>query len=119
MLKEIRPTEWTIIGCIIAITAIGLCGCAGTQTGQATTVTAESVFAAESAYQVAASVEAAAMPSLNAATKAKLKALDNTAYNDLQPLVKAASTPGATIDAVAFAAAEDAIAAFTTATKGG
>ena len=50
--------------------------------------------------------------------KAKLKALDNAAYNDLQPLVVAASTPGATIDAVAFAGAQDALTAFSNATKG-
>ena len=85
---------------------------------QATTVTADAVFAAESAYQVTASTEAAMMSSLDPATKAKLKALDNAAYNDLQPLVVAASTPGATIDAVAFAGAQDALTAFSNATKG-
>lgn len=98
---------------------LALSACVSTATVQkATTVTAQAVFASESAYQIAASTEAAIMPSLNPAMKAKLKALDNIAYNDLQPLVKAASTPGATIDAVAFAVADEAVQAFTTATKG-
>ncbi len=111
MKKLIRTALLAVFLTFAACTAMN-------SSGIGATAPAEAVFAAESAYDAAAHLEASWIASgvPNAATVAEIKRLDDQAYNALVPLRNAAQAGGANavIDQAEIDAANAAVTALGT-----